>query len=57
LFIVSALALAQLFKQRSSGIAARFYMRLVHFGEPSLSAVERHPLYLHAYMKEEMTHE
>jgi len=57
LFIVSALALAQLFKQRSSGIAARFYMRLVHFGEPSLSAVERHPYYLHAYLKEEKTHE
>lgn len=57
MFIVFALTLAQLFKHRSSSIAARFYMWLVHVSEPSLPAVERHPNYLKAYLKEEMTHE
>ncbi|WP_027409573.1 NADH dehydrogenase subunit 5 [Anoxybacteroides tepidamans] len=51
LFVVAAIAILWLVRNRSSRLFVRFYMWLVHFGEPRLSAVEPHPHYLNVYMK------
>ncbi|AGT30855.1 NADH dehydrogenase subunit 5 [Geobacillus genomosp. 3] len=57
LFIAAALAAAWIANRRTSTLAVRLYMRLVHLGEPRPAAMETHPRYLASYMKEGMAHE
>ncbi|MBB6284418.1 NADH dehydrogenase subunit 5 [Geobacillus subterraneus] len=57
LFAAAALAVSWIANERTSALAIRLYMRLVHLGEPRLAAMETHPHYLASYMKEGMAHE
>ncbi|ANB55875.1 NADH-Ubiquinone/plastoquinone (complex I), various chains family protein [Anoxybacillus sp. B7M1] len=52
LFASAAIVAFWIVRHRSSLLFVRFYMWLVHFGEPRLSTVEPHPHYLSIYVKE-----
>ncbi|MFC0298853.1 NADH dehydrogenase subunit 5 [Geobacillus jurassicus] len=57
LFVVAALVAVWVANRRSSALAVRLYMRLVHLGEPRPAATEAHPHYLASYIREGMAHE